>query len=56
MEITRERLRDLYNTRSIAEIQKELDGICLASLYRLFDQAGIPRKRKNVRKNIRLVG
>ena len=55
MEVTRERLRELYETKTIEGMRAELGGICISTIYNLLDKAGIERKRKMRRNFVKLV-
>lgn len=54
MEITKARLRELYENMTIKEMRAELGGIGPTQLYRLLDEAKIPRRERRAH-SIKLV-
>jgi len=55
MKITKEELAQLYTTLTQAELRKQLGGIHTKGLYKLLDEAGIPRKMPRRSDKIELV-
>lgn len=45
IEITKKKLKYLYDTKTQIEIKKIL-GICNSTLYKMLDEANIPRKKE----------
>lgn len=47
MRVTKERLREMYDTMKSRELMKALGGISASRLYKILDEAGIERKIKD---------
>lgn len=48
MEITRSELKNLYESLTIEKLREKLGGIGPTQLYKLLDEAGIPRRVRQV--------